>query len=678
MDRVTQTQAAGSLPSRRLYYYSGGFLRERRLRRILTLAGWELKLGLPGPEDHIAVWGASPTASRGHAVAERRGANLLRIEDAFLRSVRTGREGEPPIGLLLDRSGVHFDPRVPSDLERILTTAPLDDYALLSQARDAIDRIRAAHISKYNAFNPLADLPRAPYVLVIDQTQGDASVVASRATPALFTEMLIMAQEENPGLRVVIKTHPETEAGHRPGYFGPEHAMGKVSLLTDPVSPWALMEGAVAVYTVSSGMGFEAIMAGHKPRVFGQPFYAGWGLTKDENPVPRRERKLTRAQLFAAAMIEYPIWYDPYRDRLCDLDTVISTLEARARATREDARGYVASNFRLWKRAPVARFFGSGRGVVFAEGDKIAAKAEADQRKHITWGAGDPQTTSLAIHVEDGFIRSRGLGAELVPPMSLVADDLGIYYDPTRPSRLESLIAASEKLPEGCRHRAERLVARLTSAGITKYNLDQPALALPEGHLILVPGQVEDDASIRLGTTEVSHNRGLLRGTRAANPDARIIYKPHPDVETGLRPGAIPLDEAAPYADLIASNADMAHLLDGVDEVWTMTSLAGFEALLRGKTVTCLGAPFYAGWGLTRDLGTTPDRRRARPDLIALAHAVLIDYPRYFDPVTGTPCPPEVVLDRIEAGNTGPGKPLLSALSKLQGLLASRSHLWRR
>ena len=46
-----------------------------------------------------------------------------------------------------------------------------------------------------------------------------------------------------------------------------------------------LMEGAVAVYTVSSQLGFEAILAGHRPQVFGQPFYAGWGLSEDRNPV---------------------------------------------------------------------------------------------------------------------------------------------------------------------------------------------------------------------------------------------------------------------------------------------------------------------------------------------------------------------------------------------------------
>lgn len=670
---------AGSEPpsSRRLYVYSGGFLRERRVRRILSLAGWKVKLGLPGAGDHVAVWGQSPTASRGEAISAKRGARLMRIEDAFLRSILPGRSGDAAQGLLLDRSGVHFDPSVPSDLEQMLATAPLDDHDRLRRAKDVIDRLKLSHVSKYNDFDPEAALPPAPYVVVIDQTRDDASVLASGATPSTFREMLVMAQEENPGLRVLIKTHPETEAGHRPGYYGPEHAVGKVSLVTAKVSPWALMEGAVAVYTVSSGMGFEAILAGHQPRVFGKPFYAGWGLTKDEYPVPRRTRRLTRAQIVAAALIDYPTWYDPYRDALCEVEDVLSNLEAQARAWREDRAGYVAVGMRAWKRKPLTQFFGSGRGVVFAKADTAAAKAAESERHLMVWASKADTLATPALKIEDGFVRSRGLGAALTPPLSLVRDDLGIYYDPTGPSRLEALVSASVRLPDGAKARAERVIERLVRAGIDKYNLDRVAIPdLPEGRRILVPGQVEDDASIRLGTRDVTHNHGLLQRARAANPDAVLIYKPHPDVEAGLREGALPAGEAEEIADIVARESDGVALIDAVDEVWTMTSLMGFEALIRGKSVTCLGAPFYAGWGLTRDLGWVPDRREARPDLLSLAHAVLIDYPRYFDPVTGRACPIEVVLDRIEAGEKARG-PGLSALAKLQGVFASQAYRWR-
>ena len=107
-----------------------------------------------------------------------------------------------------------------------------------------------------------------------------------------------------------------------------------------------------------------------------------------------------------------------------------------------------------------------------------------------------------------------------------------------------------------------------------------------------------------------------------------------------------------------------------------MTSLLGFEALVRGVPVTCLGAPFYAGWGLTRDLGPVPDRR-GTVDLATLAHAALIAYPRYWDPVSRRPCPPEVALDRLSQGDVPhPGR-MNRLLSKAQGRFAGLAHLWR-
>jgi len=656
----------------RLFVYNGGFVTQTRLRRILSLAGYRLRLGLPGPEDMVAVWGNSPTAHRGLSIAGRRGVPILRVEDALLRSLHPGRAGEPPVGLLLDRAGVHFDAKAPSELETLLATAPLDDTTLMDRARDGMARLREGHLSKYSGFDPVLPVPEPGYVLVVDQTLGDASVTASGGSGAAFLEMLVFAQEENPGARVIIKTHPENLGGFRQGYFPSTDAGNRVSLLRDPVSPWALLEGAVAVYTYSSQLGFEAIVAGHKPRVFGQPFYAGWGLTQDEHPVPRRERTLTRAQLFAAAMILYPYWYDPFRDRLCELETVLDNLEASAQAWRQDHQGWVASGMRLWKRKHLNNFFGGQRRMIF---DDDPSRAVDTGRRSMVWAGRAGPDHDSAVRVEDGFLRSRGLGAELVPPLSLVADDLGIYYDPHQPSRLEAMIAMRAKLTKGQRLRAERLIRALKEAGLSKYNLGGATPDLPPGRRILVPGQVEGDASIRAGAGMICTNLDLLRATRTAHPEAVIIYKPHPDVEAGLRSGAV--SDATGLADLVATKTDPAALLNAVDEVWTMTSLLGFEALLRQVKVTTLGAPFYAGWGLTRDRGEPPERRRARPDLAGLVHAVLIDYPRYFDPVTGEPCPVEVAVERLAEGEVGHPGLLNRGLSKLQGLLSTYAILWR-
>lgn len=674
MPQPDNAKPAGSSKPRRVFYFNAGFLRQRRIRRILSLAGYDLRLGKPDADDLIAVWGHSPYAARGEGVAEKTGSALIRVEDAFLRSLHPGRDGEPPLGLVIDTQGAHFNAGQPSDLETLLATHPLDDTALMNRARAAIARLQEAHLSKYYAFDPGHPCPDPGYVLVLDQTHGDASVTLGGADANSFREMLYYAQEDNPGARILIKTHPETVAGHRQGYFSSDDENDRISLFSDPVSPWTLLDGATAVYTVSSQLGFEAIFAGHKPKVYGQPFYAGWGLTEDRHPVamPRRGRNLSKSQLFAASMILYPVWYDPYRDALCQLEQAIDAADAQARAWREDHTGWAAYGMRLWKRKPLQGFFGRHKAVKFAKPGQ-----PADGRKAMVWASRTDTAPPDAMRVEDGFLRSRGLGAELVPPLSLVCDDLGIYYDPSGESRLERMITARATLRPDQDHRAEDLIARLVAGGLSKYNLGHNAPDLPPGHRILVPGQVEDDASIKAGAGEISTNLALLEKARTENPDAVILYKPHPDVEAGLRTGAVPPEAVERLADAVLQGADPAALLSQVDEVWTMTSLLGFEALLRGVNVTTTGAPFYAGWGLTRDMGDIPSRRAAQVPLTGLVHAALIDYPRYVDPVTGLPCPPELAIARLASG-TVPHPGLANRLlSKLQGVFASYASLWR-
>lgn len=675
-------QAAGVIP-RRLYHYNAGFLRDRHLRRILALCGHDLALGLPGPTDGVVVWGRSPYAHRGEAVAAKRGVPLIRVEDAFLRSVRPGRLGGGALGLLIDPLGVHFDSGAPSRLEQILATNHLDDSNILARARDGIERLRRLNLSKYNMHDPLLPVPKPGYVLVVDQTRGDASIRFSGADAQSFAQMLADAMETHPQARIVIKVHPETALGLRSGHFSVAHASDRVSVLSDPVSPQTLLDGAIAVYTVSSQLGFEAILAGHRPHVYGQPFYAGWGLTHDPAPLPRRSRKLTKVQMFAAAMILAPVWYDPCRDRLCSFEEAVDQLEAEVRSFREDRAGHVAVGMRLWKRGRLQALFGQEKPLIFRD-----APGDVKGRGVLVWAGKEtegltPETVPLR-RVEDGFLRSRGLGADLVPPLSLVTDDLGIYYDPSRESRLERLIKAPP--PPGGPARAARLRERLVALGLSKYNLPGALPDLPPGHRVLVPGQVEDDASILKGGGAVRTNLALLQAARAAHPEAVLIYKPHPDVEAGLRPGDIRASDLMGLADIVATRADPVALIAACDEVWTMTSLLGFEALLRGKPVTCLGAPFYAGWGLTRDLGPVPARRLrgpdgarlARPTLDDLVHAALIAYPRYYDPVSRRPCPPEVAVERLAAGDLphpGLGNRLLA---KLQGRFATHARLWRR
>ncbi|MFM7443627.1 MAG: capsular polysaccharide biosynthesis protein, partial [Tabrizicola sp.] len=514
---------AVSLPAlagvpRRLYHQNLSILRNARLHRVLQLAGHELRFGLPGPGDGVLVWGRSPTAWRGETLAARRGVPLVRVEDAFLRSVLPGRAGGgPAIGFLFDPVGVHFDSSRPSRMEEILSSGDLYNSNILNEVKWLTCCILESGLSKYNNHDPGLPTPDPGYVLVVDQSAGDASIRYSGASAQTFRAMLAAALADHPDQRIVIRAHPETALGLRSGHYTLSDAGGRVTLLTTPVAPHRLLADAAQVYTVSSQLGFEAILHGHRPRVFGQPLYAGWDLTHDQAPIPRRTRRLTVDELFAGAMLLAPVWYDPCRDRLCGLEEVIHQLQAETRDWQEDRRGHVATGMRLWKRPRLQAVFSSTRPLRFRD-DPLAADrlASATGRSLLVWAGKEPPgfaPKAPCLRVEDGFLRSRGLGAELVPPLSLVTDDLGIYYDPTRPSRLEALIA--RPLTDAQRQRTETLVQRLRAAGLSKYNLGGDLPALPEGHRILVPGQVEDDASIRTGAGAIRTNLALLQAVRA-------------------------------------------------------------------------------------------------------------------------------------------------------------------
>jgi capsular polysaccharide export protein len=188
----------------------------------------------------------------------------------------------------------------------------------------------------------------------------------------------------------------------------------------------------------------------------------------------------------------------------------------------------------------------------------------------------------------------------------------------------------------------------------------------------LVPGQVEDDMSVRLGGGGLTSNLELLRRTRELEPDAEIWFRPHPDVDAGHRKGAVRDSDALLHADRIIRGGGIAPLLDRIDSVHVLTSLTGFEALLRGRDVTCHGTPFYAGWGLTRDLRPAPGRRRRQLTLGQLIAAVLILYPRYLDPVTLLPCTPEVLIRRMTDGTAHNRGSWITRLRTIQGRLRKR------
>ena len=596
--------------------------------------------------DGTLGWGRRAYARRARRIAVAEGVPFVCLEDGFLRSVGLGRD-DPPLSIIVDDIGVYYDATTPSRLEaQIGRQRQPEEHG---RADALVCAWRAARVSKYNHLREYAGKLPDRYVLVADQTFGDASIRYGLGDAAQFSRMLQAALDENPDCTVLVKIHPDVFVGRKRGHFDVQALAGmpRVRVLAEDVHPVRLIEHAQAVYVVTSQMGFEGLLWGKPVRTFGMPFYAGWGLTRDELPAPSRRGPATLAQLVHAALVDYPRYLDPETGQRCEPERLIAWMALQRQVRERFPHLVQAVGFSRWKKPIVQRFL-QGSDVQFARRATAGSHAGALAvwgRREVTEGLPE----GGVLRVEDGFLRSVGLGADLVRPVSWVMDQTGIYYDATAPSDLERLLQTAE-FPAELIARAQQLRERIVAAGLTKYNVGAAKWARAEGaaRVVLVPGQVETDASIRFGACGIRTNLELLRAARAAEPDAWLVYKPHPDVLAGLRSGDAAGDEVRRLCDEVVTDAAMGDLLQQVDAVHVLTSLAGFEALLRGKPVTCHGHPFYAGWGLTTDTAPHP-RRTRRVSLDQLVAATLILYPVYVSRSTGRYTTPERALDELLA-----------------------------
>lgn len=462
--------------------------------------------------------------------------------------------------------------------------------------------------------------------------------------------------------------------GANPSKLARMHATHGGTWLGD-VDPWSALEGASALVAHGddewiaiariSGVPVRVLSAGR----FGAPGDNAAALDR------------------AAAHALTAAWYiDPFTGQPATLAGTVALLAEWRRLIDANRSIVAASGMAWWKRDEIRRF-------LWVPERKLSIVSRATAALKIAHKAGgavaiwpsrvSPSLLSAAaaqgtplVRVEDGFVRSVGLGSNLVPPSSVVVDRRGIHFDPSAPSDLEHILATTDFTP-ALIDRARALREAIVAAGISKYAAGTDAAVPPreaQRRIVLVPAQVEDDMSVIAGGGGLCSNLELLRRARALEPDAEIWFRPHPDVDAGHRKGAVPDEEVLKVANRIVRGGGMAALLDVVDAVHVLTSLTGFEALMRGLEVTCHGTPFYAGWGLTRDLGAIPDRRGRMLTLNQLVAGVLILYPRYLDPVTGLPCPPEVLVGRMAQARTPNRLGWVAPLRRWQGQFMAK---WR-
>jgi len=252
------------------------------------------------------------------------------------------------------------------------------------------------------------------------------------------------------------------------------------------------------------------------------------------------------------------------------------------------------------------------------------------------------------IFVEDGFIRSIDLPfAEA--GVSLLIDDVSIYYDARRPSRLENLLNSDRTLSAEQLNRARELIEKIRKTKITKYNLApifEPKIGREGVEKILVVDQAYQDFSIPFGLASDASFEEMLACAIRENPEADIIVKTHPEAFRGGRKGYFTgtrrEGNVYPFTDPICPLS----LLEYVDKVYCVTTQMGFEALMCGKSVTCFGMPFYAGWGLTNDR-VKCSRRTKKRALEEIFYFAYIEYSRYMNPTTGQLCEIEEAIDYL-------------------------------
>lgn len=303
-----------------------------------------------------------------------------------------------------------------------------------------------------------------------------------------------------------------------------------------------------------------------------------------------------------------------------------------------------APNFSLWKRIFAWPYLS-------VNGQTINWKRfnTSEEATTVVWGSvvTEEQVSPNIVRMEDGFIHSLGLGSDLSPPCSQVIDETGIYFDTKNNNDLFKLLN-DYVFDDMLLLRAANLKRLIVDAGITKYNLGRKEIAWQRPtnkQVILVIGQVSDDASVRLGTSgAITSVDALLEQVWQDNPAAMIVYKPHPDVLSGNRNGLI---SAKMHCHLVDSEADIITLIEQVDEVHTLSSLAGFDALLRGKKVVTYGLPFYAGWGLTDDKIAIIPHRSRQVSIDVLVAAALILYPIYWDWDSRQFTTPEAIVNKL-------------------------------
>ncbi len=566
--------------------------------------------------------------------------DIYRIEDGFIRSL-SNFAFQYPFSICIDRTGIFYNSFTSNDLNNFIKQQ-LSDSELDRSKKLQMLWVRK-RISKFNNIKE-SPTPSRPYILVVDQTKGDLSIKYGNSSERSFKLMLNWAINNWPEHLILIRAHPNVSLGKKIGYFDPKELVNERILYSnDGLSPCLQLSNCTAVCTVTSQLGFEALLWNKPTYVFGMPFYAGWGLTNDylDAPFQRINNKVSLYQLIYAVLVKYCLYRSPYSDSNCSPENIIHWVSSNRYSLNTFNEEVITHYLTPWKFFQIKKFLPQLKFI-----NLFNKKYVNENKFSLRWGLKHLNEAiydnNKYLFVEDGFIRSSGLGSQLFDSSSIVIDRNTIYYDGSKTSDLENLLN-NRVLSTIEIERIANIIDKIVNYNITKYNLIEkqwtPSLKNSDKKTILVVGQVPNDKSILFGVPEdssIKDNLEMLRYCRSIYPNDWIIFKEHPDITANLRVSNYDINLIRQLCDEYIQNVNLSSIYKYVDRVCVLTSLAGFEAVLRNIPVTVFGVPFYAGWGLTNDYLSSHKwlkRRIRKIDLFTMAYITLIDYPLYYSSI---------------------------------------------
>jgi capsular polysaccharide export protein len=258
------------------------------------------------PHDCVVGWGRKRTGYEAQQLASQYGSRLLLLEDGFLRSYD---RDDLAMSVVIDDLGIYYDASGPSRLEQYIKEGVTTEQACV--ATDIVRRWQELKVSKYNsAPDYQGDLPER-FVLVVDQVAGDESIRYGQADHSTFQNMIYSALAENPGCDVVIKVHPDSYTKAKCGHYDLNKLASnpRIWIIAENCHKVSFLQRCNKIYTVTSQVGFEGLLWNKTVRCFGMPFYAGWGLTDDDQECERRQ-KVPFEWLVYATLVRYPVYMD--------------------------------------------------------------------------------------------------------------------------------------------------------------------------------------------------------------------------------------------------------------------------------------------------------------------------------------------------------------------------------